>query len=65
MQNRYASARLMKSPSSSFETPPQQPEERLSSGQLKQLRSDFEDFQSGHHMPAREAIAKLRARYAL
>lgn len=44
---------------------PQQPEERLSSRQLKQLRSDFEDFQRGHHMPAREAIARLRAHHAL
>ena len=44
---------------------PQQPEERLSSEQLKQLRSDFDDFQRGNHMPAREAIARLRARYAL
>ncbi len=44
---------------------PQSPEERLTSEQLEQLRDDFEDFQKGHHMPARVAIAKLRVRYAL
>lgn len=44
---------------------PQSSEERLSPEQLKQIRGDFEDFQRGNHMPAREAIVKLRARHAL
>lgn len=39
--------------------------ETLTPEQLKVIESDFDDFQKGNYIPAREAIAKLRARHAV
>ena len=44
---------------------PLQEEIRLRPKQLSTMRSDFDDFQEGHRMPARAAIAQLRKRHAL